>query len=39
MDEAGWAINEFGAAMMGDRRRTDRLIAVATVLLSWREVG
>jgi hypothetical protein len=32
MDEADWAINEFGAALLGDRRRTDRLIEVATVL-------
>lgn len=32
MDEADWAINEFGAALLGDSRRTDRLIAVATVL-------
>jgi hypothetical protein len=32
MDEADWAINEFGAAVLGDRRRTDRLIQVATVL-------
>jgi hypothetical protein len=32
MGEAAWAINEFGAARLGDRRRPDRLIAVATVL-------
>lgn len=32
MDEAEWAINEFGAALLGDSRRTDRLIEVATVL-------
>jgi len=32
MDEAAWAINEFGAALLGDSRRTDRLIEVATVL-------
>ncbi len=32
MDEADWAINEFGAALLGDSRRTDRLIEVATVL-------
>jgi hypothetical protein len=32
MDEADWAINEFGAALLGDTRRTDRLIAVASVL-------
>jgi hypothetical protein len=32
MDEADWAITEFGAAMLGDSRRTDRLIALATVL-------
>ena len=32
MDEADWAINEFGAALLGDSRRTDRLIALATVL-------
>ena len=32
MDEAEWAINEVGAALLGDSRRTDRLIEVATVL-------
>lgn len=32
MDEVAWAINEFGAALLGDSRRTDRLIEVATVL-------
>src|SRR4051812_29638531 len=32
MEEADWAINEFGAALLGDRRRADRLIEVATVL-------
>src|SRR5579884_2110619 len=32
MDEADWAIQEFGAALLGDTRRTDRLIALATVL-------
>ena len=31
MDEADWAIQEFGAALLGDKRRTDRLIALATV--------
>lgn len=29
MDEADWAINEFGAALLGDSRRTARLIALA----------
>ncbi len=32
MEEAEWAITEFGSAMLGDARRTDRLIAMATVL-------
>ncbi len=32
MDEAEWAINEFGAALLGDSRRTDRLIEVAIAL-------
>jgi hypothetical protein len=32
MDEADWAITECGGALLGDTRRTDRLIAVATVL-------
>lgn len=32
MDEAEGAINEFGAALLGDSRRTDWLIEVATVL-------
>ena len=31
-DEADWAINEFGSAELGDKRRTDRLIALAGVL-------
>jgi transposase-like protein/transposase Tn5 family protein len=32
MEEAEWAINEFGAADLGDKRRTDRLVALASVL-------
>ncbi len=32
MEDAEWAINECGAALLGDSRRTDRLIKVATVL-------
>jgi hypothetical protein len=32
MDEADWAINEFGATLLGDSRRADRLIEVTTVL-------
>ncbi|MGH2346762.1 MAG: IS4 family transposase [Chloroflexota bacterium] len=32
MHEAAWAINEFGGAALGDCRRTDRLVWVATVL-------
>ena len=32
MDDADWAITEFGAADLGDSRRTDRLIALATVV-------
>jgi Transposase DNA-binding/Transposase Tn5 dimerisation domain len=32
MDEAEWAINEFGAADLGDTRRTDRLVALASAL-------
>jgi len=32
MDEAEGAINAFGAALLGDSRRTDRLIEVATAL-------
>ena len=32
MDDADWAIHEFGAADLGDKRRTDRLVQLATVL-------
>lgn len=32
LNEADWAINEFGEADLGDTRRTDRLVALATVL-------
>jgi hypothetical protein len=32
MEDAEWAISEFGAADLGDKRRTDRLVALATVL-------
>jgi Transposase DNA-binding/Transposase Tn5 dimerisation domain len=32
MEDADWAITEFGAAELGDKRRTDRLVALATVL-------
>lgn len=32
MNEANWAINEFGGAALGDKRRTDRVVAAATVL-------
>lgn len=32
MDDAEWAISEFGAADLGDSRRTDRLVALAGVL-------
>ena len=32
MEDADWAITEFGAADLGDKRRTDRLVALATVL-------
>jgi len=32
MDEAEWAINEFGTALLGDGHQTDRLIEAATVL-------
>lgn len=32
MEEADWAIHEFGAADLGDTRRTDRLVRLATVL-------
>jgi hypothetical protein len=32
MDEADWAITEFGAADLGDTRRTDRVVRLATVL-------
>ena len=39
MDEADWAINEFGAALLGDNRRTARLIALATVLAQRPEVS
>jgi hypothetical protein len=39
MDEADWAINEFGAALLGDSRRTTRLIALATVLAQRPEVS
>lgn len=39
MDEADWAINEFGAALLGDSRRTARLIALASVLAQRPEVS
>jgi len=39
MDEADWAINEFGAALLGDSRRTARLIALAGVLAQRPEVS
>jgi Transposase DNA-binding len=39
MDEADWAINEFGSALLGDQRRTDRLIALASVLAQRPEVS
>ena len=32
MNEADWAINEFGGAALGDKRRTDRLVLAASVL-------
>ena len=32
MEEADWAINEFGAAELGDTRRTGRLVRLASVL-------
>jgi Transposase DNA-binding/Transposase Tn5 dimerisation domain len=32
MEDAEWASTEFGAADLGDKRRTDRLVALATVL-------
>lgn len=32
MEDADWAINEFGAADLGDKRRTDRLVRLASVL-------
>jgi hypothetical protein len=32
MDEATWAVTEFGAAQLGDARRTSRLIDLATTL-------
>ena len=31
-DEADWALTEFGGAALGDARRTDRLVRLATVL-------
>ncbi len=31
MNDADGAINVFGGALLGERRRTDRLIAVAAV--------
>src|SRR5271166_5036995 len=31
-DEADWALTEFGGAVLGDARRTDRLVRLATVL-------
>ena len=39
MDAAEWAINEFGTALLGDQRRTERLIALATVLAQRPEVS
>jgi hypothetical protein len=39
MEEADWAINEFGSALLGEQRRTDRLIALATVLAQRPEVS
>jgi len=39
MDEADWAISEFGPALLGDNRRTARLIALATVLAQRPEVS
>jgi len=39
MDEADWAINEFGSALLGDQRRTDRLIALASILAQRPEVS
>src|SRR5438552_12640311 len=32
IEEADWAINEFGGAALGDTRRTDRLVRLATLL-------
>ena len=32
IEEADWAITEFGCAALGDLRRTDRLVRLATVL-------
>jgi hypothetical protein len=32
LEEADWAINAFGGALLGDKRRTDRPVAVASVL-------
>ena len=39
IDEADWAISEFGPALLGDQRRTNRLIALATVLAQRPEVS
>src|SRR5437588_567677 len=32
MEDADWAVTEFGGAELGDRRRTERLVRLATAL-------
>ncbi len=39
MQAAEWAINEFGGAELGDKRRTERLIETATVLAEHPQVS
>src|SRR5437868_2112863 len=39
IEEADWAITEFGGAALGDARRTDRLVRLATVLGSRPEAS
>src|SRR5713226_4750082 len=39
IEEADWAITEFGGAALGDARRTDRLVRLATLLGSRPEAS